>query len=452
MENKIVEIYHKLKHNIIDKDVAIDQIISIIDHIQNHKERYEAIKSLASLDIKHDEIFPLLESLLLSDSNEKIRVQAAKIIKKKFLHLAYKPMKWALTHESSPAVLALIHESLMIILKNQKFDKSFNVRKFLIREIDDIENKEIRVSFEILKDKKGIDNFSTQDLINILLNYYTLVYLEKAYWRIHYSLENFKIIKLDFIFKGLTKFPEAIKYLNSLKSLIFRYNQISELPEWIGDLESLEVLNFNVNELSSLPNSIGNLGNLEELYLWKNNLKKLPSSIGSLKSLKKLNLRLNYISYLPISIGNMSSLKELNLHDNKLQYLPDSIGQLKSIQKLNLSWNLLEQIPTTIGNLDSLKSLDLGKNELETIPDTIGNLTTLKNLNLSENRLKQLPNSIVNLQNLEYLNLTRNNLISLPKNLDSLPNLKELYVGENHIDSFSAKIKNLELIGVKIFF
>lgn len=452
MENRIYNIYRKYKKNAIDKKAVTDQIVSIIDHIQNHKERYEAVKTLGKLDLKDKELFPLLESLLLSDSNEKIRIAAAKIIRNDFLNLAYKPMKWALSHESSPHCLKIIHETLIKVLKNGTFETDLDFREFLIEEINNIENKEIRVGFKILQEKNTLDSLTHNFLIKILINYYTLVYLERAYWRVKYTLENFEIVKLDFIFKGLTIFPSALRYLTSLKSLIFRYNQISSIPEWIGELGSLEVLNFNVNELQKLPKSIGKLKSLKELYLWKNNIEKIPNSIGSLQELEVLNLRLNYITHLPSSIGDINSLRELNLHDNKLNYLPESIGKLDSLEKLNLSWNYLQDLPKTIGNLHSLKSLDLGRNELEKLPETIGKLKKLKSLNLSENNLNILPESIKDLTNLRDLNLARNNLSSLPVDIISMPNLEELYVGENSLDSFSSKIKNLELSGVKVFF
>jgi len=451
MENKIIEIYQKYKKNILDKNGAVDRIISVIENIQKHNERYEALKALGEIKLKDERIFPFLESLFLSDSNEKIRIIAAKIIRQDYIDLAYNPMKWALNHETSPESLKEIHECLMQILTEIKNDNTINYKEYLIEEISDIKNKEFRVGFEILKEKKEINTLKKEVLIKVLVNYYTLVYLEKAYWRVKYSLNNLEIVKLDFIFKGLNSIPCALKYLTSINSLIFRYNQITSIPEWIGRLKLLKTLNFNVNELHSLPNSIGQLKALKEFYLWKNNLEILPNSLGDLEYLEILNLRLNYISYLPSSIGKLKSLKELNLHDNKLTALPPTIGNLNNLQKLNLSWNMLKELPRTIGNLFSLKTLDLGRNELKELPETIGNLNKLNTLILSENQLKHLPNEIIELKNLKHLNVARNRLISLPEGLDSMPKLEELYISENNIDSFSSLITKLEHNGVKIF-
>ena len=446
---------HKILVNIqnkdIDKLVAVENLISLIENSNFIRVRLDSIDILGQIDVKNKKIFDLLENLLVSDSNESIRNAAANLLKDHYLDKALSPMKWALQHDESPYALNTIFEALITIIKNLEKSSDRTSRLDLIEEVNKIDEKEIKIGFEILKETKTIEDISNKDLVDILINYYTLSFLKKTFWRLKHVIENSKIVELDFIFKGLTSLPDAIKYLSSLKTLILRYNQLIKLPDWIGSLKDLKCLNLNVNNLTKLPESIGKLNSLKELLLWKNELSTLPESIGSVLSLEVLNLRLNRLEALPSSIGNLSSLKELNLHDNKLSYVPRSIGSLSSLENLNLSWNELTAIPESLGSIKTLKNLDLGRNELSIIPDSISALSNLETLNLSENRIRIIPKSIGSMSSLQVLNLSRNRLSEIPESLGSLTNLKELYLAENNYVKIPKSIKLLKENDLKLF-
>ncbi len=446
------QIFTELMDKSINKPTGIEKLISIVEKSNDHDERMEALNIFKILHFNDNGVFNLLENLLISDSSEKIRKISAEIIRDDFLDLSYIPMEWTLKHEPSPQCLKVIYDTLILALKKLENQENIFSKKVLISLINKIEKKDFLVDLTILKKQKILSKLANKELIEILINYYTIIYFEKVYWRIRYDIENFRITKLNFIFKGLINLPVELQNLHSLKSLVFRYNQISSIPDWIGSLKSLEVLNFNVNEIDKLPASIRHLQSLKELYLWKNNLEELPNTIGSLKSLQILNLRLNFLSTLPSTIKYLKSLRNLNLHDNRLILLPDSIGELINLRKINLSWNKLKAIPPSIGRLRFLKTLDIGRNELKNLPNSLGNLQSLEILNLSENKLTSLPNKIKNLKNLKQLNIFRNKLTELPEEIENLTNLEELYIGENYIDNFSKLLKVLESRGVKIFF
>ena len=451
MELTPQKILENIRNKDIDKIVAVEQLISLIENSNFVKVRLDSIETLGQIDIKNKIIFDLLENLLVSDSNESIRNAAANLLKDHYIDKAFSPMKWALNHDESPYALNTIFDALITIIKNLEKSSDKTSRIVLIQEINKIDEKEIKIGYEILKEKRNIKDIANDELADILINYFTLLYLKKTFWRLKYVIENTKIVELDFIFKGLTSLPEAIKYLSSLKLLILRYNQIIKLPDWIGSLNDLKCLNLNVNNLTKLPKSIGGLNSLKELLLWKNELASLPDSIGSLPSLEILNLRLNRLEALPSSIGTLTSLKELNLHDNKLSYVPGSIGLLSSLENLNISWNELTAIPESIGSLKSLKTLDLGRNELSIIPDSLSSLTSLEFLNLSENKIRILPNSIGSISTLQVLNLSRNNLSEVPESLATLKNLKELNLAENNNIKIPKALKLLKENGLKIF-
>ena len=446
MELTPEKIYRNYNNKTLDKISAVENLISIVENSDNINTRLESIKILRDIGAKTNEVFKFLENILISDSHEKIRQLAAETIKNLFIEKALEPMKWSLQHEVSPYCLNTVYYTLISIISNIREENA------LLDEIKKINEQEFKIGFEILCENKPINRFTQKELADILINYFTILYLKKTYWRLKYKIEKCKIVELNFIFKGLTSIPEAIKNLSSLKSLILRYNQILSIPDWIGSLSSLETLNLNINNIKSLPKSIGSLSSLKELSLWKNELIFLPESMGSLSSLETLNLRLNQLEALPEVIGNLTFLKELNLHDNKLSVIPYSIGSLSSLEKLNLSWNELKTIPESIGSLSSLKELDLGRNELEKIPDSIGSLTSLQLLDISENKLISIPETIGSISSLEILNLSRNELIYLPESLKGLTSLKELYLGDNHFKDYPKALEILEKNNVNIYY
>jgi len=450
-------IFEEYTTNVLNKTSTVEQLVALIENSSEFKVRLNSINYLGKIekpfensDLDKEHIFNLFENLLISDSNEKIRNASALILKRNFIDRAFSPMKWALHHDDSPYCLITIFEALIEIITNFKKKKSLSKQLF-IHEINQIEDKDFRIGFEILSETKNIQEFTQFELAEILINYFAIVFLKKVYWRLKYSIRECKVVELDFIFKGLTKLPEALKYLTSLKILVLRYNQLTALPDWIGSLGDLECLNLNVNNINALPDSIGSLRSLKNLLLWKNEIQFLPDSIGSLSSLKILNLRLNQLKSLPVEFGKLSKLRELNLHDNKLTFIPESICSLYDLENLNLSWNLLKSLPDSICSLTSLKQLDLERNELVNIPESIGNLSSLESLNLSDNRLNNIPKSIGSLKSLKLLNLSKNELTNIPQSLGSLTSLQELYLGDNDINYIPKVIEILENNGLNIF-
>ena len=440
------------------KDSLIEQLSSLIENSRNIKVRILSIRTLGQIKLNSNSIleksfkslFHLLENLLVSDSNELIRNEAAIILNKLFKKRALLPMKWALIHDESLICLDTIHQSLMEIIKELEDSNNDDSYLTLKKEVLAIEDKDLKITIQHNLNHKNDKFFIKPNLIKILRNYFTLLFLKKSYWRIKYQLKDVAIIELDFSFKVLNKIPIALKYLKSLKKLTLKYNQILNLPEWVGELTSLEHLNLNINNINKLPNSISMLSHLKELSLWKNELEVLPECIGSLKNLKKLNLRLNQLNQLPRSLGNLLELKELDLHDNRLKFLPESISNLRYLEILNLSWNLLERLPESIYDLYSLKVLDLGRNELKMVSSSIRHLNSLEILNLSENKLTKLPETIGELVSLRVLNLSHNELKTLPETIGSLALLKELYIVDNQIEDLSSDIRKLEINGLKI--
>lgn len=452
MEFSPEKIHRQYQQNKLDKHSASKLLFSLIENSESDKVRVDCITKLGDLGIEGNKFFKFLEDLLISDSNEKVRNSAAIILRNQYNDKILDLMKWALIHEESSLCLTTIHSALINIIKSLIKNNDSNSKSIILSEVKKIQRNEFKLGFEILCETTLLEEFPEKELADILINFFTLELLEKSYWRLKYEIRDCKIIELDFIFKGLTNLPEAIRYLTSLESLILRYNQLITLPNWIGKLKSLKFLNLNVNNLNSLPKSLESLSFLKGLFLWKNELRSLPSEIGNLSNLELLNLRLNCLEKLPDTIGNLRSLKELNLHDNQLTHLPNSVTQLKKLEELNLSWNFLKTIPVSIGSLTSLKMLDIEKNELIKIPVAICALTCLEMLNLSDNKLKVIPDFFENLKSLKILNLSKNELCSIPKSINLLPSLKELHINDNNLEDYPNWLKNLEDKGIKIYY
>ena len=402
------KIYENHLNNHLEKSAAFEQLTSLIENSDEVDVRLESIKLIGDLDIITDESFKLLENLLISDTNEDVRIAAAEMLRVHFIDRAFEPMKWALEYESSARCLYSIISSLITLVRSLGKRDDLNSRAILINEINKSPHKEFRIGFQDLSKKRKIDTIANKELAEILLDSFIIFHLEK-YTDKEYS-----------------------------EMVVLKNCKASEL-------------NLNTSNLTELPPSIGFLNSLKKLSLWINRLKDVPSSIGSLSSLEYLNLRVNYLKNLPDSIGNLTLLKELDLFANRLVTLPPSIGELNSLEKMILSKNELIELPDSIGSLSSLKVLDVSKNELETLPESIGLMSSLEILNLQQNNLSSLPDSIGKLASLQTLIISKNQFKTLPETLYSLKNLKELYIGDNNSIIIPKELEELKSQGLQIF-
>lgn len=445
MEKAPLNLLNNFLNELIDKESFLQQLITLIENSNSLKMRLSGISALNtikkkgfSFEPKSTEIFQVFENLLISDSSEEIRSTAASFLETNFAEKAFNPMRWALHHESSPKTLEFIIESLISFI-----NKLENVTTI---ELEDIFQD---IDFKICIQEK-LENDSLEDIKEISINYFCLVYLKKVFWRLKYDLKRCRITFLDFTFKELTYLPESLKYLSGLKKLVLKYNQLTSIPDWISSLKSLEILNLNVNNINKIPGSISQLKLLKELSLWKNDLTSLPEGICELHNLELLNLRLNNLEYLPTNLGKLENLKLLNLHDNRLYTIPNSLECLTKLENLNLSWNLITSIPNHLMKLKSLKYLDLERNELEQIPSDFSNMNSLILLNLSDNHLRNLPANMKFPENLKILNISRNNLDDIPIEFSRLDSLEEFYIGQNNFQELPDCIQILKDKGVKI--
>ncbi len=461
-------IYQDFLHETIDRSSAIDLLMILIDNSENITIRTKSLHLLIKIGSKNEQLFNVLENLLISDSNEKIKIIAARGLRRFFLYRALPSMKHALYHEKSLNILSNVINILGEI--NTRPSK-----EILLNELKKVKYQQCeRFIHQLLKDHE-IDSLNGEKLAKLLLNFLIINYFENKYEKIDFSFNQGEIYELNLSSLGNNTFdlnilknvPEFIGFLTSLKRLDLRINSLENLPDSIGSLKALNYLDLSYNKLKFIPETITTLSSLETLYLRYNNLEGLPKSMGALRSLKNLDLRANILTSLPETICEISCLKMLDLHGNQLKFLPESFENFTSLEKLELGMNCLKILPNGMKNLTrlqklglggnksllvspdwcfslpSLKELELYDNDLQIIPDCIGDLTSLEILDLRNNKIFQFPDTLSQLKSLKKLNLSWNNIKSIPEWISSLKSLQELNLWGNKLEEVHESIFEL---------
>ncbi|MHA2280927.1 MAG: leucine-rich repeat domain-containing protein [Promethearchaeota archaeon] len=461
-------IFQDLKNKDLDKQSAIELLLTLVDNAENAETRIESLKTLNKIQIDDEKTFRFLEHLLISDLNEDVRNLTCQVLQNHYNEKALDPMIWALEHERSLKCLITII-SLIAKIEN---DKSKPVLVSILREF---QKKQFSSLLKDLVEKEHIRSMSTNDLAEILINYYIISSLKKTFGYFKFKTNQVGLINeldlsnIERYSSGLSKlenFLESIFSMRDLRKCDLRFNHLTNIPECFKS--SLEYLDLSYNKLVKLPD-LHNFAFIKTLNLKSNRLREIPNSVGSLSSLEVFSLRNNVLNHLPESIKSLSSLKSLDLHGNKFnnitvslsesitelelgwnsfKTIPDSIKPLLSLKKLGLGGNKLSELPEWLGNFSSLKELDLYDNNLFEVPESFGSLKSLERLNLRNNELTTLPSSLLNLRSLKMLNLSWNNFTILPKWIGSLSALEELNLWGNQLETLPDSITSLSSLKI----
>ena len=109
----------------ISKNLALEQLTVLIENSENDSLRLKSLNTVQELNFRNEDLYNLLEHLLLSDENEKIRSLAGKILILSFSEKELKPIMWAIENESSYSCLSSLFESIWEA-------KNFNYHKVLL--------------------------------------------------------------------------------------------------------------------------------------------------------------------------------------------------------------------------------------------------------------------------------------------------------------------------------
>lgn len=145
-------------------------------------------------------------------------------------------------------------------------------------------------------------------------------------------LFNPSLLDVDLSCNDLTRVPECLYSLGSLKRLNLSSNQVSELSLCIDQWTQLETLNLSRNQLTSLPVMTPTLTRLPSslpFFVISNfgSCVTIQSAICKLSKLKKLYINSNKLDFdgVPPGIGKLSSLTEFMAANNNLELIPEGL-------------------------------------------------------------------------------------------------------------------------------
>ncbi len=308
------KICEEVKKKVISKHDAFALLISLIENSDNEDIRLDSLKRLEKIGLFNEILFNIIESMLISDSNAKIRNTSAKLIQKKFLDNALEPLKWALRHETDYKCLITIIQSLEKINNIESklvlFDETKKIMKIkYLNKNKGIENKKFKKTIKKFLKNKKFDKSTNQELAEILINFLTIHHLTKQYPNVYFEIElrcglvneldlsdylEYEVKGTPFGWKNnISSITEisCIKYLKQLKKIDLSNNQIENIKE-LTQLQNLTHLVLKNNKIEEKINLkyLKSFTNLQYLDLRDNNIaKKLVSSDFDLKTKVILN-------------------------------------------------------------------------------------------------------------------------------------------------------------------
>ncbi|MHA1235522.1 MAG: leucine-rich repeat domain-containing protein [Promethearchaeota archaeon] len=308
-------IYTGLKNKEIDRNIAFDQLISLIEGSNNPKIRSESISVLNQLKIFDPKIFKIVESSLLSDESPYVRRSAVNLIGHHFLKEGIDTLTWVIQHEKSPLVLKAIFD-LNLDFTNTQFkslNKELNQYLVKISSAVGIISKEAK----FILDLEALFAENEENYILELTSYQFYTKLKDSklgeFWltiknkhieSLSFNYFNWRYVKRNpGLFNSISKLQDPVVYLNLLGKIHSMYNKNLEVPESISLLTTLRKLNLSKNYIIELPKSMFFLSNLEYLDLSYNMLDEIPEEITKLKSLTSLKIHNNKINKIPKAVS-----------------------------------------------------------------------------------------------------------------------------------------------------
>ncbi|CAO1949087.1 unnamed protein product [Urochloa humidicola] len=246
---------------------------------------------------------------------------------------------------------------------------------------------------------------------------------------------------------NLTKFPEALKYLQAIQVVDLSNNQIKgAIPSWVWK-NHLVNLNLSHNMLTTLEKfPTVQMSFLVLLDLSFNRLQgtiPIPSIPSDLTFLDYSNndfssIGPNFGRYLRYAIYIDLSINKLSGH------IPLSICSLNNLQIMDLSYNhFTGPIPSCLMETVDLSILKLRENKLHgVLPEKIREGCKLQVIDFNGNQIEgALPRSLTNCQDLEVFDVGNNQIIdSFPSWMGTFSRLRVLILRSNQ---FSGTIRDL---------
>jgi hypothetical protein len=287
-------IYRKIIGGKLTLRKGIDLLIAFIESNKNLNIRMSSLRYLRLLNVKTSSLYSLLENLLISDDQERIRSFAAEFIGNQFIERAMRPISWALQYEkdyfcyiSLIKILSQRSETWIKVLLSSQMDDLY------YREYVDSQNLYSNISFiNSLDDDRELnwEKYSISELAAIIIDYKTISYLVDKFYYVFFEWKRGLISKLDLSELGWNV-SRAWNFIYAE-----RLQDLKEIPE-LFNLKHLEMLDLSNNRLRSI-NGLHKLQKITHLYLRNNKLKDLESirDIKKMDQLEHLDIRGNNIA------------------------------------------------------------------------------------------------------------------------------------------------------------
>ena len=253
-------IYQKILQNKINRIEGIEFLISIIEKSDTTSARLESLKILYNLKTREHIVFKALESCIISDEIEEIRIISAQIILENYLLTGEKCLEWVLLNDKSSKLLRVLGK----MLKYSKIDQFKSLYAVFLQRLEKIAEKLDIISEEV------------PFLLDIEFNL-------DSYNSFNWNSNSKLIYDEDVMFK--VQDQHILELSISLRD---------QIPSSIKLLKNLRNLNLSCNNLTDLPSSLSDLTNLESLDLSWNDFKVVPDVLNKLKSVEKINFQNNF--------------------------------------------------------------------------------------------------------------------------------------------------------------
>ncbi len=280
--NKILQYF---QNSVLSKESAVKLLMSLIEDSDDEKNRVKSVEYLEKIGVFNENIYKLIENLLISDSSPKVRQVAIQLMKKSFLDKALKPLKWAILHEMDYDCVVSVINSLSE-MKNEGSKailiseiKRIKRKKFLEKN-KRINNKKFKSSLKKLFQTRKIDTFNHDELSEILINFKTISMLINKFFNVYFELEHALVVELN-VSNGLEVRGTPWEFMNNIKDL----SEITGLT----NLKRLKYLDLSNNHVSDIKDLL-KLPNLTHLYVVNNKIENLES-LEDIKNMAKKNLK-----------------------------------------------------------------------------------------------------------------------------------------------------------------
>ncbi|MFX1451947.1 MAG: hypothetical protein ACFFCM_13970 [Promethearchaeota archaeon] len=162
-------IYRDYRNKVLDKRSASDLLISIIENSNDELLRIKCMELLQRIGDTDAEVFKLLESLLISDLNQSVRIAAFEAIKM-FTLKAINPVKYAIKREKDQFLIDLIEFLAKI--------DPFSCREAIIKQMKKLGIENFENSVQNVK----IERLNLKNLKTMFYNHIFFASLENLYF------------------------------------------------------------------------------------------------------------------------------------------------------------------------------------------------------------------------------------------------------------------------------